>query len=181
MFFLQFTRAMKYIIADIKRFSEHEKGLRPILSNIFSLGFAAILVYRIFSFLNRLGIPTFPIRFPIEKLVEMFCGISIPASAKIGPGLRIHHFGGIVLHDSVDIGKNATIYHNVTIGLKTDDGERAAKVGDNAYFGTGAVVLGAINLGNNVTVGANAVVLKDMPDHSTAVGNPAKIIVRKSE
>ncbi len=170
---------MKNIIADIKRFNEHEKGLRPLLSNIFSLGFAAVLVYRIFSFFNRLGIPTFPIRFPIEKLVEMFCGISIPASVKIGPGLRIHHFGGIVIHDSAEIGKNATIYHNVTIGLKTDDGKCAAKIGDNAYFGTGAVVLGEITLGNNVRVGANAVVLKDMPDNSTAVGNPAKIIVRK--
>lgn len=170
---------MKFLIADIKRFTEHEKGLRPLLSNIFSLGFTAVLVYRIFSFLNRLGIPTFPIRFPIEKMVEMFCGISIPASATIGPGLRIHHFGGIVLHDTVELGKNATIYHNVTIGLKSDDGKRAAKIGDNAYFGTGSVILGDINLGDNVKVGANAVVLKDMPDNSTAIGNPAKIIIRK--
>lgn len=169
---------MKNLREDIKRLTEHQQGARALFSNLFSLGFFAIFIYRLFSYLESHGFWTLPIRFPIEKLVEIFCGISLPASAKIGPGLRIHHFGGIVIHDTTEIGKNATIYHNVTIGVKTDDGKKAAIIGDNVYIGTGAVILGPLKIGNNVRIGANSVVLKDMPDNSTAVGNPAKIIQR---
>ena len=171
---------MTNLTHDIKRLVEHQKGFRILISNLLSLGFFAIAVYRFFSFFEKRGIPTLPIRFPVEKIVEIMCGISIPASAKIGPGLRIHHFGGIVIHNSVRIGTNATIYHNVTIGLKNDHESQAATIGDNVYIGTGTVILGNITIGNNVRIGANALVLENIPDNSTAVGNPARILVRKS-
>jgi len=171
---------MKNYSADIKRLDEYGKGLRFFLSNFCSLGFFSISVFRFFSFLRRHHIPNLLIRFPIEKIVEIVSGISIPANCSIGPGLRIHHFGGIVFHDSVKIGKNATIYHGVTLGVKRDDETQGPIIGNNIYIGAGAKVLGAIKIGNNVTIGANAVVLTHVPDNCLAVGVPARIINKSS-
>ena len=85
-----------------------------------------------------------------------------------------------MIHDSVKIGKNATIYNGVTIGLKHDTDIQGPTIGECVYIGTGAKILGAIKIGNNVSIGANAVVLTDVPDDSIAVGIPARIIPRKS-
>lgn len=166
----------EYYKADIKRLTEHRKGFRNLLSEFFSLGFFAISVYRFFNWLTRNKIPNLIIRFPIEKLVEILCGISLPAKCKIGPGLRIHHFGEIVIHDSVKIGKSATIYHGVTVGVKKDDQIQGPMIGDNVYIGAGAKVLGNIQIGHNVIIGANAVTLSDVPDNATVAGIPAKIV-----
>lgn len=114
-------------------------------------------------------------------MVELLTSSSIPSKAKIGGGLRIQHFGQIMIHDSVIIGKNATIYNGVTIGLKHDTDLQGPVLGDNVYVGTGAKILGAIKIGNNESIVANAVVLTDVPDNSLAVGIPARIISRKSE
>jgi serine O-acetyltransferase len=103
---------------------------------------------------------------------------SVPSRCKIGGGLRIQHFGQIMIHDSVTIGENVTIYNGVTIGLKHDDDLQGPILGDNVYIGTGAKILGQIKIGNNVTIGANTVVLTDIPDNSTAVGVPARILPR---
>jgi serine O-acetyltransferase len=80
-----------------------------------------------------------------------------------------------MIHDSVTIGKNATIYNGVTIGLKHDDDKLGPVLGDNVYVGTGAKVLGNIKIGNNVSIGANAVVIGDVPDNCIAVGIPARV------
>jgi len=172
---------MKNYVEDIKRLDKYHKGPRVFLGNFFSLGFFAVSVYRFFSFLNQHRIPNLLIRFPIEKVVEIVSGISIPANCNIGPGLRIHHFGGIIFHDSIKIGKNATIYHGVTVGVKKDDETQGPVIGDNVYIGAGAKVLGAIKIGNNVTIGANAVVLTDVPDNSLAVGIPAHVFPQRLE
>ena len=109
------------------------------------------------------------------RLVETAVGISLPISADIGPGLRIWHFGNIVIHADVVIGANCTLRQGVTIGNRHEDGP-APQIGDNVEFGAYAQVLGGVKIGNNCKIGAMSVVLIDVPDGATAVGIPARII-----
>jgi serine O-acetyltransferase len=110
------------------------------------------------------------------RCTETLLGISIPKSAVIGPGLRIWHFGGIFIHPEVRIGKSCTLRQGVTIGNRTDGGP-VPVIGDNVEFGAYAQVLGDICIGNDCRIGAMSVVLCDVPDGATAVGNPARIIM----
>jgi serine O-acetyltransferase len=166
---------------DLQRLKKSTRSTGAFITEILSPGFLCIVSYRIWSFFRRKRIPLFPIRLFCEKAVELITSSSIPSKAQIGGGLRIQHFGQIMIHDSVIIGKNATIYNGVTIGLKHDTDLQGPILGDNVYIGTGAKILGAIKIGNNVSVGANAVVLTDVPDNSLAVGIPARIISQKSK
>ena len=113
------------------------------------------------------------------RLVETVVGVSLPKAATIGPGLRVWHFGGIFLHPDCVIGANCTLRQGVTIGNR-EEGGPVPVIGDDVDIGAGAKVLGAIRIGNRVLVGANAVVVKDVPDDHVAVGVPAVARPRKS-
>lgn len=103
-------------------------------------------------------------------------GIEIHPGAHIGKGLFIDHGMGVVIGETTVIGDNCLLYQGVTLGgTGKDKGKRHPTLGDNVMVGAGAKVLGPINIGNNVKVAANAVVLKDIPDNCTAVGVPARI------
>ncbi|GER80051.1 serine acetyltransferase [Candidatus Denitrolinea symbiosum] len=104
-------------------------------------------------------------------------GISISYRTQIGSGLYIGHFGGIVINKNVVVGKNCNISHQVTLG-KANRGVKKGYpvIGDNVYLGPGAKVIGNVKIGNNVAVGANCVVTKDIPDNGVVVGIPGKII-----
>ena len=103
-------------------------------------------------------------------------GIEIHPGATIGDGLFIDHGMGVVIGETTIIGDNCLLYQGVTLGgTGKDKGKRHPTLGDNVMVGAGAKVLGPINIGNNVKVAANAVVLKDIPDNCTAVGVPARI------
>ena len=100
----------------------------------------------------------------------------IHPGAKIGRKLFIDHGMGVVIGETTVIGDNCLLYQGVTLGgTGKDKGKRHPTLGDNVMVGAGAKVLGPINIGNNVKVAANAVVLKDIPDNCTAVGVPARI------
>ena len=88
--------------------------------------------------------------------------------------MNIAHFHGIVIHHKSTIGDNTVIYQNVTLGGR--NGKPGPRVGKNCVIGAGACILGDIEIGNNVNIGANAVVLENIPDNCTAVGVPARII-----
>jgi serine O-acetyltransferase len=98
--------------------------------------------------------------------------------ATIGPGLRIYHTGDFLhIKKNCKIGNNCTLLPGVVIGNKNlEDDDTWVTVGDNCYFGLGAKIFGEVKIGNNVVVGANSVVLKDIPDNSVVSGIPAKII-----
>lgn len=137
----------------------------------------ALIVYRIahklynkkWFFLARL----------LSQLARFFTGIEIHPGAKIGKGLFIDHGMGVVIGETAEVGDNVTIYHGVTLGgTGKDKGKRHPTVKDNVIIGAGAKVLGPITIGNNVKIGANSVVLKDVPDNATAVGIPAKLIIK---
>lgn len=104
-------------------------------------------------------------------------GINIPYNTVIGSGLYIGHYGGIVVNHEAKIGRNCNINHEVTIGA-TYGGKHPGipTIGDHVYFGPGSKVIGGINIGNYVAIGANSVVTTDIPNNAVVIGNPAKII-----
>ena len=104
-------------------------------------------------------------------------GIDIHPGAQIGDGFFIDHGTGVVIGETAVIGKNVTLYQGVTLGgTGKDTGKRHPTLGDGVTVGAGAKVLGPINIGNHVKVGAGSIVLKDVPDQCTVVGNPGRIV-----
>lgn len=104
-------------------------------------------------------------------------GISIPLSTNIGDGFYIGHFGGIVVNGLSVIGDNCNISQGVTLGQSNRGSKKGyPTLGNDVYIGPGAKIVGAVNIGNNVAIGANCVVTKDIPNNSVVVGIPGKVI-----
>jgi serine acetyltransferase/glycosyltransferase involved in cell wall biosynthesis len=112
-----------------------------------------------------------------HKLIEITTSIDLPSRAEIGKGVYIAHFGGIFINENVKIGDYCTLSQDVAIGVAGRGEKRGCPtLGDRVYLAPGCRVIGAIAIGNEVAIGANAVVTKDLPDKAVAVGVPAKII-----
>ena len=141
-------------------------------------GVHAIIVHRLAHALYQRRF-NFLARF-ISQVSRFFTGIEIHPGAKIGKNLFIDHGMGVVIGETAEIGDNCVIYHQVTLGgTGKDKGKRHPTLGDNVLISTGAKVLGPIYIGSNSKIGANAVVLEDIPENSTAVGIPAKVVRTK--
>ena len=111
-----------------------------------------------------------------KRFVEIYTGISVSPQAVIGPGLYFNHFGSIFIGAST-IGENCNFAHEVTVGIAGRGSKRGRPVlGDRVFVGPGAKILGLVNVGDDVAVGANAVVTKDLSDRAVAVGIPAKVV-----
>lgn len=137
----------------------------------------ALIAYRIAHFFYKHKF--FFVARLISQLSRFFTGIEIHPGAKIGKGLVIDHGMGVVIGETAEVGDNVLIYHGVTLGgTGKDKGKRHPTVGNNVVIGSGAKILGPIKIGDNAKIGANAVVLKEVPEGATAVGIPAKIIIR---
>jgi serine O-acetyltransferase len=113
------------------------------------------------------------------KAIEMTTGICLPSRARIGGGLYIGHFGGIIIHPDVVMGEGCSISQGVTIGVLGGDRPGVPRLGNRVYVGAGAKILGDVTIGDGATIGANAVVLHDVPAGATAVGIPARIVTKK--
>lgn len=111
----------------------------------------------------------------LTAFLELAFSSEIAVSAQFGGGLYVPHPFGIVIGDKCKIGRNVTILQNVTFGNRSLTSPAQPYVEDDAYIGAGAVVLGEIAVGNGAMVGANAVVLSDVPPQRVAVGNPARL------
>ena len=113
--------------------------------------------------------------------VEWFLCIELPWKTRIGPGFRVDHGQALVINDGTVFGANCTVRNSTTIGNKRlEDGSysRAPRFGDRVDIGANAIIIGPITIGNDVMIGAGAVVLKDVPPNSVVVGNPGRIIPR---
>ncbi|QKY70923.1 serine O-acetyltransferase EpsC [Lentibacillus sp. CBA3610] len=118
----------------------------------------------------------------ISQISRFFTGIEIHPGAQIGRKLFIDHGMGVVIGETCEIGDNVTLFQGVTLGgTGKEKGKRHPTVKDNAMITTGAKVLGNITIGNSSKVGAQSVVLKDIPEHSTVVGVPGKVVVQNGE
>jgi serine O-acetyltransferase len=114
-----------------------------------------------------------------QKLVEMITSVELPNRAEIGGGVFIPHANGIVIHIDAKIGRNCNISQQVTIGVGGTDPSGTPTIGDRVFLGPGAKLFGPITVGDDVAIGANAVVMKDLPNHVVAVGIPAKVTSAK--
>jgi serine O-acetyltransferase len=144
----------------------------------------AIAVYRFGRSLEgaagvrrRLLTPAYWLAF---RVVETMTGISLPRSSRIGPGLKIWHFGNIFVHPDAVLGANCTLRQGVTIGNRREGGP-VPELGDDVEVGAYAQILGGVRVGRGAKVGAMAVVLRDVPDGAVAVGNPARIVAPAGE
>ena len=115
----------------------------------------------------------------LKLLSQILTGIDLPCEVTVGRRLLIEHFGGIIISGDTVLGDDVVIRNGVTIGLKRT-GERGAPViGNRVDIGAGAKILGAVRIGDDVVIGANAVVITDVPPNSLAVGVPARIKPRR--
>jgi len=119
-----------------------------------------------FSFLYKL----------LFVLIQILTGIELPCEVKIGQRFTIEHFGDIIISGDAVFGDDVIIRNGVTVGLRHTGVRGSPVIGNRVDIGTGAKILGPITIGDDVSIGANAVVIKDVPSHSIAVGVPAKII-----
>lgn len=171
----------KYLKEDIKAVYARD----PAANNIFEIiltysGFHAITIHRLSHKLYKLGLRTLP-RF-ISQLVRFLTGIEIHPGARIGKGFFIDHGSGVVIGETTEIGDNVTIYQGVTLGgTGKEKGKRHPTIGNSVIIGAGAKVLGSIHIGNDSKIGAGSVVLKDVPENSTVVGIPGRVIQRKGK
>lgn len=177
-----------YFIEDIKRLnkaidfqsSKKRYGILRKFNNIFlNSSFYLILLFRIASFLKRINIPILPNIITFLQSI-IFCS-SIHHSCKIGPGLLIPHGFCIVITGDAQIGTDAVIFHEVTIGGNATRNDGTPRIGNNVTIYAGAKILGPIKIGDNVRIGANSVVLNSVPDNALVVGNPARIIKDKEQ
>jgi len=115
----------------------------------------------------------------ISQLMRGLTGIEIHPAAKIGKRFFIDHGMGVVIGETTEIGEDVTLYHGVTLGgTSLKKGKRHPTIGNHVVIGAGAKILGAITVGDNSRIGANAVVVKDVPPNSVVVGVPGQIVVR---
>jgi serine O-acetyltransferase len=114
----------------------------------------------------------------LSQLARAVTGIEIHPGAQLGPGLFIDHGMGVVIGETAEVGANVTMYHGVTLGgTSLDHKKRHPTVGDDVMIGAGAKLLGAITVGAGSRIGANAVVVRDVPAGSVVVGVPGQVLV----
>lgn len=141
-------------------------------------GFHAVLMHRVAHRLYLAGIPILP-RF-VSQLSRFLTGIEIHPGATIGHRFFIDHGMGVVIGETAEIGDDVLIYQGVTLGgTGHERGKRHPTIGNKVVIGTGAKVLGGIEIGNRVKIGAGSVVVKSVPDDSTVVGIPGRIVRQK--
>lgn len=137
-------------------------------------GLHAIIFYRITHALRKMGVPFFP-RW-MSQIGRFLTGIEIHPGARIGEHFFIDHGMGVVIGETTIIGDDVLLYQGVTLGgTGLEKGKRHPTIGNNVVIGTGAKVLGNITVGDNSYIGANAVVIKDVPPNSTVVGVPGRV------
>jgi serine O-acetyltransferase len=151
--------AQGFWVMVVYRFGRWRYGVRPLLlRKLFSL------IYHI-----------------LYKIVQMVSGIELPCEVAVGRNFIIDHFGGIIISGYAKFGDNCRIRDGVVVGMPRIEEKCAPTVGNNVDIGSGAKLLGAIKIGDNVLIGANAVVLCDIPENSIAVGVPAVVKPRRTQ
>ena len=169
---------------DIKRYIPDSKiNIKILIRLVMNRSLIAVAIYRFGHwcyFINKNILIKWPLKFIYyflyKILMEFIFGLYMPAECQIGNGLYIGGFCGLVINPATKIGDYCTIGHGVVIGTAADGTPRAPTIGNNVFIGAGAVVLGGIEIGANVRIGANAVVVKNVPDNVTVAGVPAVII-----
>src|SRR3954452_11894188 len=169
-----FARVTRELRCDLTAAQERDPAARDIGRAEILLtygGVQAVLSHRVAHAMNDLGVPLVP--HALSNVSRMVTGIEIHPSAEIGDALFIDHGAGVVIGETAEIGDNVTLYQGVTLGgTGFARGKRHPTLEDDVVVGSGAKLLGPIRVGRGAKVGANSVVIHDVPPNSTVVGNP---------
>jgi serine O-acetyltransferase len=138
-------------------------------------GFHAVLLHRIAHRMHRMHLRL--IARVVSQVARTFTGIEIHPGATIGRRFFIDHGMGVVIGETAEVGDDVVLYQGVTLGgTGNERGKRHPTIGNNVVVGTGAKVLGGITIGNHVRIGAGSVVIRSVPDNSTVVGVPGRVV-----
>lgn len=172
---MKITKEIKELVAVVLEKDPAANGCCFLAVLINTPGIHAVVFHRLSHFLYMKNF-LFLARF-FSQIARFLTGIEIHPGAKIGRRLFIDHGMGVVIGETAEIGDDVTLYHQVTLGgTGKDVGKRHPTVKNSVVIAAGAKVLGAITIGENSKIGANSVVLKDVPDNATVVGIPAKVV-----
>lgn len=171
-------RGISKVKEDIKVIYENDPAAKNLLEVILCYpGLHALVAYRFAHRLYKWNIPLVPR--VISYLTRIITGIEIHPGAEIGRRFFIDHGEGVVIGETTIIGDDVLIYQQVTLGGTGKESEkRHPTLGNNVIVGAGAKVLGNITIGDNVRIGAGSVVVEDVPEHSTVVGIPGRVVHR---
>ncbi len=160
---------------ELKATSERDPAATNYIEVLLTYaGLHATILYRIAHYLRGIKLPLLPR--VISQFGRFITGIEIHPGATIGKGFFMDHGTGVVVGETTVIGDNVTLFQGVTLGgTGKQTGKRHPNIGNNVVVGTGAKVLGNITIGENSYIGANAVVIKDVPANSTVVGVPVRV------
>lgn len=142
-----------------------------LLKTMLTDGTPAMVLYRLMQWARRWRLV--PLELLFNRFNSVFCNCIIGRGAEFGPGFVLIHSTGVVINGGVRGGSNVYIEHQVTIGA---DQRQIPTIGSDVFLGAGAKVIGAVTVGDGARVGANAVVVDDVPPHTTVVGIPARVV-----
>ena len=167
---------LRQINEDIAVALEKDPAARNALEVLFLYpGVHALIAYRVTHLLWGMGLKF--IARGLSQLARLITGIEVHPAAIIGKRLFIDHGMGVVIGETSEIGNNVFIYQGVTLGgLATKTGKRHPTVFDNVVIGAGAKILGPIKIGCNTKIGSGSVVLQDVPEYSTVIGVPGRVV-----
>jgi len=168
---------IRLMLSDVRakaRWCYADESSRGLLKVLLADGTLAMLVYRMMQSARKHRLA------PLERFWNKFNvlagGCIIGRGAEFGPGFVLIHSMGVVINGQVKGGSNIHIEHQVTIGAERG---RSPRLGDDLFIGAGAKIIGAVVIGSHTRIGANAVVIEDVPDYATAVGIPARVVRRQ--
>lgn len=177
---MTFNEFMYLIRSDLYRYEGIVSPMVFLRHYVRSPGFRYTFFMRLCTYLTSRPLLRYGVRhffsFILNRISVRY-GIDLPYTMQIGPGLYIGHYGCIVINGGSTIGRNCNLSHDVTIG-QTNRGIRRGcpSIGNNVYIAPGAKIIGRIVIGNNVAIGANAVVTKDVPDNAVVAGVPGQVV-----
>jgi serine O-acetyltransferase len=164
---------------DVRSVLERDPAARTSLEVLLCYpGLHAVWSHRVAHWLWRHGLKL--LARAISQVARDLTGIEIHPGARVGPGFFIDHGMGVVIGETAEIGADVTLYHGVTLGgTSLKKGKRHPTLGDRVVVGAGAKVLGAVTIGRDSRIGANAVVVKPVPPNAVVVGVPGEVIERR--
>ncbi|MBT1247599.1 MULTISPECIES: serine O-acetyltransferase EpsC [Thermosipho] len=179
-FIRDFIDTIKAIEEDRKELSKKDPSIEKVYQIFLHTGFQALVLYRLSHLFYKYDLKF--LAFLVHYISKILFSADISPAAYIEPGVVIDHAIGVVIGSTATVRTGTLIYHGVTLGARNiQKGKRHPDIGKNVLIGAGAKILGPVKIGDDARIGANSVVLADIPSGTTFVGVPAKNVYEKIE